>query len=313
VIHASNTMQTPNRNHRVNRRTMFKGAALAVAALRGEALQVATAAEEPPTIAAGDGIIDTHVYLSRWPYRRVHGDETPELVRQLKQRGVTSAWAGSFDALLHRDIGAVNERLVSECAGQRDFQLLPFGAVNPTLPDWEEDLRRCDEVYHMPGIRLHPDFHGYKLDDARFQRLFDLAIQRRLIVQIGLGMEDPRLQPPLAMLPPVDPLPLFDLLPKFPGARVVLLNYWRSFRTNRVLQARLGSLPQLSFDTATIERVAGIAEVIEAMPSLRLIFGSYAPYYNFGSSVQKLHESALAPDPLAAISRGHAASLLHPA
>jgi predicted TIM-barrel fold metal-dependent hydrolase len=123
-------------------------------------------------------------------------------------------------------------------------------------------------------------------------------------------MEDPRLQHPLALVPPADPTPLFNLLPRYPNARIVLLNFWRSFRTNRVLQARIGSVPQVWFDTATIERVAGIEELLTAIPSLRLLFGSYAPYYNFGSSIQKLHESPLLPAQLAAIRHGHAASLL---
>jgi predicted TIM-barrel fold metal-dependent hydrolase len=303
-------MQTPDTDGGMNRRTMIKGTALAVAALTGEALPRAAAVEKPRDELAVDALIDTHVYVSRWPFRRVPGDETPELVKQLRQRGVTSAWVGSFDALLHRDIGAVNARLAQECGEQREIQLVPFGAVNPTLPDWEEDLRRCDQVHHMSGIRLHPDFHGYKLDDGRFERLLDLATQRGLIVQIGLGMEDPRLQPPLATLPPVDPAPLFDSLPKFPKARVELLNYWRSYRNNRVLQARLNSLPQVCFDMATVERVAGIEDLLAAMPSLRLLFGSYAPYYNFGSSYQKLHESVLDPVHLAAIRHGHAEKML---
>ena len=64
-----------------------------------------------PAAAAGRGIIDVHVYLSRWPTRRMRGDETSELVEILAQGGVAEAWAGSFDALLFKDIGAVNARL----------------------------------------------------------------------------------------------------------------------------------------------------------------------------------------------------------
>jgi len=41
-------------------------------------------------------IIDTNVNISRWPFRRLAGDETPDLVARLRKRNVEQAWAGSF-------------------------------------------------------------------------------------------------------------------------------------------------------------------------------------------------------------------------
>ena len=91
-------------------------------------------------------LIDTNVHLSRWPFRRVANDDTAGLARKLKQLKITEAWAGSFDALLHRDLSAVNERLIEECHRHGEGILKPFGSVNLSLPDWEEDARRCAEV-----------------------------------------------------------------------------------------------------------------------------------------------------------------------
>jgi hypothetical protein len=185
--------------------------------------------------------------------------------------------------------------------------------VNPTLPDWEEDLRRCHEVHRMPGVRLHPDFHGYSLDDPRFTRLMELATARMLIVQIALGMEDPRTRPPLGMFATPHPGPLADLLPKMPAAKVVLLNFFREFGFNRVLLVRLNGLPQVSFDMATVEGVDAVKDVLDSVGSIRLLFGSYAPYYNFDSSRLKLQESELGADQLAAIRHGNASALMQPA
>jgi predicted TIM-barrel fold metal-dependent hydrolase len=242
--------------------------------------------------AAAQGIIDVHVYVSRWPTRRMRGDETAELVEILAQGGVAEAWAGSFEALLFKDITAVNARLAEECERQGRGRLIPFGAINPKLPAWEEELRRCQERYRMPGIRLHPNYHHYTLRDPDFVRLLEAASERGLIVQIAAWMEDERCQNPLMRVPAVDLAPLPALLERLPKARVMVLNGFISVQRAPALES-LARFDRVAFDFAMLDGMTELANLIGAAGIERVVFGSYSPMFYLESALLKVEEAAL--------------------
>jgi predicted TIM-barrel fold metal-dependent hydrolase len=255
-------------------------------------------------------IIDVNVHLDRWPFRRLPCDEPPALLEKLRSCGVTGAWAGSFDGLLHEDIGGVNARLAETCKTQGQGVLIPFGSVNPKLPDWTEDLRRCHEDYRMPGIRLHPNYHGYALDDPAFAELLTLAERRDLIVQLVVRMEDTRTQHPLLQVPDVNVEPLAELVKARPRLRLVVLNGMRSVRG--ALLAKLIEAGQVYFEIATLEGVGGVAKLLQSMPVERLLFGSHLPLFHLESAVLKLRESDLPTAQADAITHKNANRLLRP-
>jgi predicted TIM-barrel fold metal-dependent hydrolase len=269
-------------------------------------------------VPARDGldIIDCNVHLFEWPFRRLKYDRTEALVAKLRKHRITKAWAGSFEAVLHKQLDASNRRLAEECRTHGDGSLVPFGSVNPVWPDWEEDLRRCHERYRMPGVRLYPTYHGYTLDHPEFARMLSVAAKRGMLVQIVLRLEDERVHHPAIDVPSVNASPVPEVLKKVPEAKVQLINSAGPLLGNSV--AALVRETNVTFDIAATEGNGGVGRLIEgtnpsyrgAIPVDRLVFGSHAPYFPCESALMKLFESPLSLEQLEKLMHANARRLI---
>jgi predicted TIM-barrel fold metal-dependent hydrolase len=215
--------------------------------------------------------------------------------------------------VLHKNLDAANSRLAEECRARGEGLLLPFGSVNPTWPDWEEDLRRCHEVYRMPGVRLYPNYHNYRLDAPEVVQLLRRATERGLVVQIAIELEDERVHHPIITVPPVNAAPLIEALKSVPDARVQLLNPLTAVRNSNLIRETA-----VVFDISNLEGTGALGRLIEGkhvsirstIPASRLLFGSHAPYAPCEAALLRLFESPLERDQLLAIMRQNAERLL---
>src|SRR2546426_1702378 len=116
----------------IDRRSFLKSSLLGAAAVSlpgRQPLAAQTAARNAPVVRSL-GIIDTNVNLFDWPFRALKYRNTKALVAKLKKHRVIEAWAGSFEALLSKDLSGVNARLAAECRNHGRGFLIPFGSVN---------------------------------------------------------------------------------------------------------------------------------------------------------------------------------------
>jgi predicted TIM-barrel fold metal-dependent hydrolase len=155
----------------------------------------------------------------------------------------------------------------------------------------------------MPGIRLHPNYHGYTLDDPDFERLLKSAANRGLAVQIALKMEDDRVQHPLLRVPPVDASTLAALAARIPGLRLMILNGPGPLSKEAIAKA---GATGIGFDFAMQEGITGVSKLIEQVGIERVYFGSHFPFFTWDSSWLKVVESGLENSAERAILSGHA-------
>jgi uncharacterized protein len=288
-------------------------------------------------------IIDTNITLGQWPTRRVPCDKLETLIAKLHAHNVSHAWTSHYDALFHADLTEVNNRLAAACArvplprpvlpsndqkppqsepspnqlaptqratvgspsrANSQPQLIPFGSINPLSTNWQIELDRCQKTHKMPGIRLHPNYHNYKLEHPAFAALL-AAANRNLIVQLTVQMEDARMMHPLMRVPPVDLTPLEKVLPQTTNLRLILLNALTNpARTDQL--ARLMRIGNVYTDIATLETLAALETLLKDLPTERILFGSHTPSFYFESAYLKLQESNLSAAHVRAIANENA-------
>ena len=268
------------------------------------ALAAASALPARAATAKTAGLIDCNVTIGNWPFRDLPGKDAAVFSKRLRGRGVTQAWAGNFEGIFYRDLATANRLLAEACAKQSDGLLLPVGGINPTLPAWKEDVKRCAGDHGMKVVRLHPNYHGYALDDPKFLELLQLAAEKKLLVQIAAQMEDLRTQHPAVQVQPVNLKPLPDAIKRVPEARVMVMN------ANRAMTAVTLQGAKVTLEIAMLEGVNGIANLLADWPLEQLVFGSHSPLFIFESAKLKLQESDLNDKQLTAITHENAQRLL---
>jgi len=278
--------------------------------------QTATATTPAATSSEAIGIIDTNVNLFDWPFRTLKYRDTKALVAKLKKHRVIEAWAGSFEALLSKDMRGVNTRLADECRTQGPGFLIPFGSVNLAWPDWEEDVRRCYEVHKMPGLRIYPGYQPFDLDHPAMESLVKMTAERGLILQVVFGMEDPRVHHPIISVGPATFAPLLKATKSTPTAKVELLHFSGSSRDQDLSQFM--TKPNTFMDISRLEGNGAVGRMIGSVTGLpsarvpveRIVFGSHAPFFPVETAILKLIESPLGVQELQAIMQGNARRLL---
>lgn len=303
----------------IDRRRFLKNSLLGAAAVSladERPLMAQAAAREAAASPAAPGLIDTNVNLFDWPFRALKYRDTKALVAKLKKHRVIEAWAGSFEALLSKDMNGVNSRLASECRTHGPGFLIPFGSVNLAWPDWEEDVRRCHEVHKMPGLRIFPGYQPFDLDHPGMESLVKMTSQRDLILQVVFGMEDPRVHHPIINVGPVTFAPLLKAVKSAPNAKVQLLHFSGSTKGDDLSQFMAQA--NTVMDISRLEGNGAVGRMIGSVqgppsarvPVERIVFGSHAPYFPVETAILKLIESPLDSQQLRAIMQGNARRLL---
>ncbi|MCL1856117.1 MAG: amidohydrolase family protein [Kiritimatiellaeota bacterium] len=71
---------------------------------------------------------------------------------------------------------------------QNSADLIAFGSVHPEYPQWREELDRLAAA-GVRGIKLHPEYQTFTVDDERMRPIYEYAIAKGLIILFHAGLD----------------------------------------------------------------------------------------------------------------------------
>lgn len=259
------------------------------------------------------------VHAHAWPAR-----SAPQAVAQLQSAfGIACEGTGSLAALVAEEEAAGMDRICLLCCAARpafvrpvnrfaaslvgtQAKLLPFGTIHPALPSWEEELnslQRCG----TGGIKMHPDYQGFRLDDKALWPLFE-AMSGRFCLCMHVGSRDS------VAVPSSTPGQLKAVAEAFPNLHILGAHCGGFHMWREVLETFAHSCPDnLWFDTSNVSAHTDekmLKELVRTLPSDRLCFGTDWPFFHVDGELARLQRLAGLSDSRLAALTGNAEPLL---
>lgn len=184
-------------------------------------------------------------------------------------------------------------------------QLLFFGTMHPDLADWREEIGRIKRD-GLLGIKFHPDYQGFFVDEDRMWPFYEALFQEGLIILFHAG-SDAGLPPPVHCAPER----LARVLDQFPGGRIVAA-HMGGYRCWEGVARHLAG-KELYFDTSFSFAglgAAGMARLIRAHGPEKVLFGTDSPWTSQLESLAGIRGLDLPPDGKERILCQNAGSLL---
>ena len=251
-------------------------------------------------------MIDINTFIGHWPFRRLPATTPDELWELLQVYGIERALVSPIKGIFYEEPQIANEMLASQVDSRPE--LLQVAVLNPTLANWERSLRQCCEKYHIVAVKLHPNYHTYRLEDSPARDLLSVVGDVGLPVIIQLRVNDTRSHHPLMQVPDVPVADIIAAAEKTQQVNIVMGGIkWGEAQGN---VAKITALPNLWLDISQMETMDGLRRMIDACGVERLLFGTHAPFFYIRSAIIKLDEAQLSAEERECIAKRNIETML---
>lgn len=211
---------------------------------------------------------------------------------------------GQFDTLLRVSL-AIRDGALGPALARR---IVPLAGIHPADPSAEARLRAIADA-GLKGVKLHPYYQGFTLDDPSLHRFFCAVRDCGLAVQCHCGADLGFVDEPEARC---SPKRIWNLLKAVPGLRFCAAHAGGWSEDEEGFFDRLAFDTDCRADTAVLEQDVpkpAARRAVRAWPAEKLLFGTdfpWAPYAPVMDMVRKLR----APGELEGVFGANAAAFL---
>lgn len=161
----------------------------------------------------------------------------------------------------------------AETINHYENRVYSFGSIHPDYPDIKGAAKRIKEA-GLYGVKLHPDFMGFDIDDASFKPIFAACAEFALPVVIHSGI-DPTSRGHIHAKPEA----VAKILKEFPDLRLCAAHFGDASDSESVLRHLCGK--NVWFDTgftALGVTPEGAKRILENHDPDKILFGSDMPW-----------------------------------
>ncbi|NMB98241.1 MAG: amidohydrolase family protein [Clostridiaceae bacterium] len=196
-------------------------------------------------------------------------------------------------------VKSINDYILSLQASNSSF--IGFGTLHPNLDDIEDEVERIISL-GIKGIKLHPDFQRFYIDDASMIPIYS-AIQKKLPLLIHMGDKNHKFSAPEK---------LAKILDMFPDLTVIAAHLGGYCAWDDSLKYLTGR--NVYFDTSSSLMFLDVkksTEIIKTHGVEKVLFGSDYPMWSHKDELNRLCNLDLTPGELDLILYKNALALFH--
>jgi predicted TIM-barrel fold metal-dependent hydrolase len=162
-------------------------------------------------------------------------------------------------------------------------RIVPLPSIHPDYNDFRDEIARIKDL-GMKGIKMHPQYQGFRLDEDRAMPIYEALAAHDLLLTIHAGFDIAFPDDPSA-----SPDKTARIIERFPELRIVACHFggWRQWDEVRQHLAGKDIYFETSFTIGDLPEER-ILELIRLHSEDRIVFGTDSPWRDQAKSVEEV-------------------------